>query len=71
MEDQLMLERNDELIDQFNKEEQRRQRILRRKRSRRKQDPKLSRNLQKLLDRLEKEIEKRASVDCVSKKWIG
>ena len=71
MEGQPILERDQALIDQFNKEEQRRQHLRRRKLSRRKRAPKLSRNFHKLLDRLDAEIEKRAIVDCISKKWVG
>ncbi|MFH1208001.1 MAG: hypothetical protein V1673_00390 [Candidatus Omnitrophota bacterium] len=48
-----MLERNDELIEQFNKEEQKRQRLQRRKRARRKRAPSASKEFHKLFDRLD------------------
>ncbi len=65
-----MLERNDELIEKFNKEEQMRQRMERCKRARRKWVPKLSRRLHKILDHFGEEIERQVPVDCISKKWI-
>lgn len=66
-----MLERNDELIDRFNKGEQKRQRLERRKRSRRKKAPHTSKALHKLLDRLDEAMERHKPVDCISRKWIA
>ena len=60
-----MLERNDELIERFNKEEQKRQRLQRRKRA-----PHASKKFHKLLDRLDEVMEKYRPVDCIAKKWI-
>ena len=66
-----MLKRNDELIEQFNKEEQTRQRLERRRRARRKRSPELSEKNHKILDRLEKIIERRKPTDCIARKWVG
>ncbi|MFA5167203.1 MAG: hypothetical protein WC530_01585 [Candidatus Omnitrophota bacterium] len=68
---QLMLERNDELIGRFNKNEQKYRSLQRRKRARRKQLPHASKKLHRLFDLFDKAIEKRESADCISKKWIG
>lgn len=65
-----MLERNDELIDRSNKEEQKRQKLIRRKRNRRKRAPSTSKEFHKLLDRLDEVMERRKPVDCISRKWI-
>jgi len=65
-----MLDSNRKLIDQFNKEEQKYQRLQRRKRARRKKLPLASKKLHKLLDRLDVLAENHQPVDCVSKKWI-
>ncbi|MFH1801206.1 MAG: hypothetical protein ABH891_10275 [Candidatus Omnitrophota bacterium] len=64
-----MLERNDELIEQFNKEEQKRLRLQRRKRARRKRAPGASKEFHKILDRLD-ELREQTPADCVSKRWI-
>jgi preprotein translocase subunit SecA len=66
-----MLERNDALIEQFNKEEQKRLRLQRRKRARRKRAPGASKEFHKLLDRLDLAIERHKPADCISTKWIG
>ena len=66
-----MLERNDELIEQFNKEEQKRLRLQRRKRTRRKRSPGASKEFHKLLDRLDEALERHKPADCISKRWIG
>lgn len=65
-----MLDRNDELIDQFNQEEQKRQKLQQNKRERRKSAPHESKKLHKLLDLLNETIENRKTIDCVSKKWV-
>jgi len=65
-----MLNEN-EFVDQFNKEEQKRQRLKERKLKRRARFPKLSKRLHKALDRWDELREKLAPADCVSKKWIG
>ncbi len=61
-----MLERNEELIEQFNKEEQKRQRLQRRKRARRKRAPGASKEFHKMLDRLDEAIERHKPADCIS-----
>ncbi len=65
-----MLERNDELIELFNKEELKRQRLQQRKRERRKRNPQASKELHKLLDRVDEAIERHKPADCISKKWV-
>jgi hypothetical protein len=65
-----MLDDNRELIDLFNKEEQRRQRLIRRKRGRRKKAPRSGKAWHRLLDRLDEMMERSKPADCVSKKWI-
>ena len=65
-----MLERNDELINLFNKEEQNRQRLQLRKKARRKRAPHASKKLRKLLDLLDEAMERRKPVDCFSRKWV-
>lgn len=61
---------NRELIEQFNKDEQRYRRLERKKQRRRARFPKLSEKFHKLLDRLDEAIERRRPVDCISKTWI-
>lgn len=65
-----MLETSRELIDQFNKHEQRRRRLQRQKRARRKQLRGARPELLKCLDRLDEITEDQKPVDCVSSKWI-
>ncbi|MFA7254544.1 MAG: hypothetical protein WC133_00395 [Candidatus Omnitrophota bacterium] len=65
-----MLERNDELIEQFNQEEQKYRRLQFRKKARRKLFPRAGKKIRKALDRLA-EIESRPPAECVAKKWIG
>ncbi|MFA7255659.1 MAG: hypothetical protein WC133_06145 [Candidatus Omnitrophota bacterium] len=64
-----MLKQN-ELVEQFNKEEQKRRRILKKKLARRIRSPKLKPALRKILDRLDEKVERSAPVDCLAKKWI-
>ena len=66
-----MLDDNRELIGLFNKEEQKRQRLQRRKRARRKRMPLENKEFHKLLDRVDDAMEQHKPVDCISKKWIG
>jgi len=66
-----MLDDNRELIDLFNKEEQKRQRLLQRKRARRERAPHASKTFHKLLDRVDETIERHKPVDCIANKWIG
>jgi len=61
---------NRELIDQFNKKEQKRQRLELRKLKRRTRFPKLSERFHKVFDRCDELRERMAPVDCVSQKWI-
>jgi len=64
-----MLKKN-ELVEQFNKEEQKKQSLKEKKLKRRVRFPKLSERIHKALDRADELVEKRAPVDCVSGKWI-
>lgn len=66
-----MLESNRDLIDQFNKKEQKRQHLEQKKLKRRARFPKLNERIHKALDRWDELYERMAPVDCVSKKWIG
>jgi len=66
-----MLQPNQELIDQFNRDERRRQRLQRRKLKRRVRFPKLGALCHAILDLRDEMREKRRPVDCVSSKWIG
>jgi hypothetical protein len=55
-----MLKQN-EFVEQFNKEEQKRRRSILRK---------LKRRPSKAMEKLDEAIEKRRSVDLISRKWI-
>jgi len=66
-----MLQPNQELIDQFNHDEQRWQRLQWRKLQRRVRFPKLGALRHVILDLREKMREKRRPIDCVSRKLIG
>jgi len=57
-----MLQRKQELVDQFNRDEKRWRRI---------RLPKLAALLHTILDMRDEMREKRRPVDCVSSKWIG
>ena len=65
-----MLQRNQELIDQFNRDEQHWQRLQRRKVKRRVRFPKLGALRHAILDLRDEMSEKRRPVDCVSSKRI-
>ena len=64
-----MLQRDQELIDQFNREEQSRQQFQRRKLKRRVRFPKLESWHHALLDMLDEIRERRSPADCISSKW--
>ena len=66
-----MLQRNQELIDQFNRQEQRCYRLRCRKVKRRVRLPKLGALSHAMLDRLDELREKRRAAECVSRKRIG
>ena len=66
-----MLQRNQELIDQFNRDEQRWHRLQWRKVKRRVRVPKLGALSHAILDLRDEMREKRRPVDYVSSKWIG
>ena len=66
-----MLQRNQELIDQFNREEQRNNRLRCRKVKRRVWFPKLGAFSHAMLDFLDELREKRRPAECVSRKRIG
>ena len=66
-----MLQHNQGLIDQFNREEERRQQLLWRKLKRRVRFPKLGALRHGILDLRDEMREKRRPVDCVSRKWVG
>jgi len=59
-----------EYIEQFNKEEQKRQRLEQKKLKRRARFPKLSERFHKAMDRWDELHERLAPADCVAKKWI-
>ncbi|MDD5227104.1 MAG: hypothetical protein PHV97_07995 [Candidatus Omnitrophica bacterium] len=63
-----MLGDNRELIDQFNKEEQKRRRLEKKKLQRRVLFPKLSERFHKTLDRWDEFLEKLTPADCISRK---
>jgi len=65
-----MLQPNQELIDQFNRDEQRRQRLQWRKLKRRVRFPKLGALRHDILDLRDETREKQRPVDCVGSKWI-
>ncbi len=65
-----MLQRDQELIDQFNRDEQR-WRLQWRKLKRRVRFPKLGALRHAILDLRDEMREKRQPLDCVSSKWIG
>ena len=62
-----MLQRNQELIDQFNRDEQRWQRLRCRKVKRRDRLPKLGALSHAMLDLLDEISEKRRPADCVGR----
>jgi hypothetical protein len=66
-----MLDDNRELIDGFNKEEQKHQRLEQKKLKRRARFPKLSERFHRVFDRLDEATERRRPTDCISKKWIA
>ena len=66
-----MVQRNQELIDQFNRDEQRWQRLRCRKVKRRVRLPKLGPLSHAMLDLLDEISENRRPADCVSRKRIG
>jgi len=66
-----MLQRNQELIDQFNHDEQRWQRLQLRKVKRRVRFPKLGALSHALLDMRDEMRERRRPADCVSRERIG
>lgn len=65
-----MLENNRELVDQFNKEEQKRQCLKRKRLKRRTCRPGASKRLHQMMDQLDEALERRKPADCISKKWI-
>ena len=65
------LDDNRELIDQSNKEEQKRQRFRKACSRRKKRLSRTSKKLRDLLDSLDDAIERREPADCVSRKWVG
>jgi hypothetical protein len=66
-----MLQRNQELIDQFNREEQHCHRLRCRKVKRRVRFPKLGALSHAMLDLLDELREKRRPAECVSRKQMG
>jgi hypothetical protein len=66
-----MLQRDQELIDQFNYDEQRWQRLQWRKVKRRVRFPKLGALHHVILDLRDEMRERRRPADCVSREWIG
>jgi len=66
-----MLQRNQELIDQFNHDEQRWQRLQWWKVKRRVKFPKLGALHHAILDLRDEMCERRRPADCVSREWIG
>ena len=68
---QAMLQRNQELVDQFNRDEQRWQRLRCRKVKRRVRLSKLGALSHAMLDLLDELREKHRPADCVSRKRIG
>ncbi|MCK4471655.1 MAG: hypothetical protein KAW49_07685 [Anaerolineae bacterium] len=66
-----MLQPNQELIDRFNRDEQRWRRLQWRKLKRRVRFPKLGALLHDILDLRDEMREKRQPVDCVSSKCMG
>jgi len=65
-----MLQPNQELIDRFNRDEQRWRRLQWRKLKRRVRFPKLAALSHAILDLRDEMREKQRPVDCVSSKWI-
>jgi hypothetical protein len=65
-----MLQRNQELIDQFNRDEQRWRRLQLRKVMRRVRFPKLGGSFHAILDLRDEMRERRRPADCISSKWI-
>jgi len=65
-----MLQRNQELIDQFNRDEDRRRRLQWRKLMLRVRFPKLGALSHAMLDLRDEMRERRRSADCISSKWI-
>jgi len=68
---QSMLQRNQKLIDQFNRDEQCRRRLRWRKLKRRVRFPKLGALRHTILDLRDEMRERRRPADCVSRKWKG
>jgi len=66
-----MLESNQELIDQFNSDEQHWWRLHWLKLKRRGRFPKLGALRHAMLDLRDEMRERRRSADCVSREWIG
>jgi hypothetical protein len=66
-----VLQRNQKLIDQFNRDEQRWRWLQWRKLKRRVRFPKLGALRHAILDLRDEMREKRQPADCVSSKWIG
>jgi hypothetical protein len=66
-----MLQRNQELIDQFNREEHRWRRLQWRKLMRRVRFPKLGALSHAILDMRDEMRERRGPADCISSKWLG
>ena len=66
-----MLQHNQELIDRFNRDEQRWRRLQWQKVTRRARFPKLDALRHAILDLRDEMREKRRPVDCVSSKRIG
>jgi hypothetical protein len=66
-----MLQHNQELIDQFNQDEQIWRRLQWRKVKRRVRFPKLVALSHAILDLLDVMRERRKPADCVSREWIG
>ena len=66
-----MLQPNQELIDRFNRDEQRWQRLQWRKLKRRVRFPELGALPHAILDLRDEMRERRRPADCVSSEWIG
>ena len=66
-----MLQRNQELIDQFNRAEQRWRRLQWRKLKRRVRFPKLGALSHAMLDLRDEMRERHRPKDCISRKWLG
>jgi hypothetical protein len=65
-----MLQRHQQLIDQFNRDEQGWRRRQWHKLKRRRKFPKLGAGRHAILDMLDEMGDKKAPVDCVGSKWI-